>query len=124
VVLSNAEVRSVLAQLDGTCWLMANLLYGSGLRLMEAHRLRIKDLLLDRGEVIVRDAKGGKDRVTVLPAAIIAPLREHLAKLFDRFRRQRKLSEPGVSLPTAIARKYPKAATACAPCRNCWDTPM
>jgi len=56
VVLSTTEVRSVLAQLDGTSWLMANLLYGSGLRLMEAHRLRIKDLLLDRGEVIVRDA--------------------------------------------------------------------
>jgi len=82
VVLSAAEVRSVLAQLDGTCWLMANLLYGSGLRLMEAHRLRVKDLALDRGELIVRDAKGGKDRVTVLPAAIIAPIREHLARLF------------------------------------------
>ncbi len=90
---STTEVRSVLAQLDGTCWPMANLLYGSGLRLMEAHRLRTKDLLLDRGEVIVRDAKGGRDRVTVLPAAIIAPIREHLAKLFDRFRRQRKLRE-------------------------------
>jgi len=111
VVLSTAEVRSVLAQLDGTCWLMANLLYGSGLRLMEAHRLRIKDLVLERGELIVRDAKGGRDRVTVLPAAIIGPIREHLAKLFDRFRRQRKLREPGVSLPTAIARKYPNAAT-------------
>ena len=110
VVLSSAEVRSVLAQLDGTCWLIANLLYGSGLRLMEAHRLRIKDLVLERAEVIVRDAKGGKDRVTVLPAAVAAPLREHLAKLFDRFRRQRKLGEPGVSLPTAIARKYPNAA--------------
>jgi integron integrase len=111
VVLSSAEVRSVLAQLDGTCWLMANLLYGSGLRLMEAHRLRVKDLILDRGELIVRDAKGGKDRVTVLPTALIAPVREHLTKLFDRFRRQRKLREPGVSLPTAIARKYPNAAT-------------
>src|SRR5712664_2758101 len=72
---------SVLAQLDGTCWLIANLLYGSGLRLMEAHRLRIKDIVLERGEVIVRDAKGGKDRVTVLPVAIVAPIREHLAKL-------------------------------------------
>jgi integrase len=60
----------------------------------------------------VRDAKGGKDRVTILPAAIIAPIREHLAKLFDRFRRRRKLREPGVSLPTAIVRKYPNAATA------------
>jgi integron integrase len=110
VVLSATQVHSVLAQLDGTCWLIANLLYGSGLRLMEAHRLRVKDLNLERGEVMVRDAKGGKDRVTVLAATIIAPLREHLAKLFDRFERQRKLREPGVSLPTAFARKYPNAA--------------
>ena len=91
VVLSTAEVR--------------------GLRLMEAHRLRVKDLMIDRGEVIVRDAKGGRDRVTVLPAALVIALREHLAKLFDRFRRQRKLREPGVSLPTAFARKNPHAAT-------------
>jgi integron integrase len=111
VVLSTAEVRSLLAQLDGTCWLIANLLYGSGLRLMEAHRLRVKDVVIERCELIVRQAKGGKDRVTVLPATIIAPLREHLAKLFDRFERQRKLREPGVSLPAALARKYPNAAT-------------
>jgi len=67
VVLSAAEVRAVLAELDGTCWLIASLLYGSGLRLMEAHRLRVKDVVMERGELIVRDAKGGKDRVTVLP---------------------------------------------------------
>jgi site-specific recombinase XerD len=104
VVLSVTEVRSVLAQLDGTSWLIANLLYGSGLRLMEAHRLRIKDLVLERCEVIVRDAKGGRDRVTVLPVSLVAPLRDHLAKLFDRFERQRKLREPGVPLPTALMR--------------------
>jgi integrase len=78
VVLSATEVRSLLAHLDGTSCSIANLLYGSGLRLMEAHRLRIKNLVIERGELIVRDAKGGKDRVTVLPATIIAPLREHL----------------------------------------------
>jgi hypothetical protein len=78
---------------------------------MEAHRLRVKDLVMDRGELIVRDAKGGRDRVTVLPAAIIVPLREHLAKLFDRFEHERKLREPGVSLPSALVRKYPNAAT-------------
>jgi integron integrase len=111
VVLSTAEVHSVLAQLDGTSWLIANLLYGSGLRLMEALRLRVKDLVIERGELIVRDAKGGKDRVTVLPETIIPPMREHLAKQFARFKRQRKLGEPGVSLPTALARKYPNAAT-------------
>jgi integron integrase len=111
VVLSAGEVRSVLAELEGTSWLIVNLLYGSGLRLMEAHRLRVKDLVIERGETIVRDAKGGRDRITVLPDAIVPPLREHLAKLFDRFQRQRKLKEPGVSLPTAFARKYPNACT-------------
>jgi hypothetical protein len=78
---------------------------------MEAHRLRVKDLVIERGELTVRDAKGGQDRVTVLAAAIIAPLREHLAKLHVRFERQRNLGEPGVSLPTALARKYPNAPT-------------
>lgn len=78
---------------------------------MEAHRLRVKDLALERGEVLVRDAKAGKDRVTVLPATLIAPLRDHLSKLFNRFQRQRKLREPGVTLPAALARKYPDAAT-------------
>jgi integrase len=82
-----------------------------GLRLMEAHPLRVKDLVIDRGEIIVRDAKGGKDRVTVLPAAVTAALREHLARLFDRFRRLRKFGEPGVWLPTALERKSPRAAT-------------
>src|ERR1700734_2083684 len=110
VVLSTTEVRAVLAELDGTCWLIASLLYGSGLRLMEAHRLRVKDLVMERGELIVRDAKGGKDRVTVLPETVASPLRQHLAKLFDRFKQQRKLKEPGVSFPTALARKYPNAA--------------
>jgi integron integrase len=111
VVLTPVEVRAVLAHLEGTSWLIANLLYGSGLRLMEAHRLRVKDLVIERGELIVRDAKGGKDRVTVLPASVVAPLREHLAKLFDRFEHQRRMREPGVSLPEALVRKFPNAAT-------------
>jgi integron integrase len=107
VVLTVPEVRAVLAQLDGTPWLYANLLYGSGLRLMEGLRLRIKDLVLERGEIIVRDAKGGKDRVTVLPTAILNPLRIHLAKLHLRFHQQRGSGEPGVTLPAALARKFP-----------------
>jgi integron integrase len=111
VVLSVEEVRSVLAQLDGTCWLLASLLYGCGLRLMEVHRLRIKDLVIERGEVIVRDAKGGKDRVTVLPSRVVPSLQVHLSKLRARFEQERRLREPGVSLPTAIARKYPSAPT-------------
>jgi integron integrase len=110
VVLSREEVRLVLSHLEGTSWLIASLLYGGGLRLMEGIRLRVKDLVIERGEVIVRDAKGGKDRVTVLPAASVAPLRSHLAKLRARFEQQRKLGEPGVSLPAALARKFPGAS--------------
>jgi integrase len=75
VVLSREEVRSLLAELHGTPWLVASLLYGSGLRLMEAMRLRVKDLALERGELIVREGKGGKDRVTMLPVTTSAPCR-------------------------------------------------
>src|SRR5580658_6325068 len=110
VVLSTTEVRAVLAELDGTCWLIASLLYGSGLRLMEAHRLRVKDMVMERRELIVRDAKGGKDRVTVLPGTILHALRAHLQKLHVRFEQQRAAGAPGVSLPTALMRKYPNAS--------------
>jgi integron integrase len=110
VVLTVTEVRSVLAQLDGSAWLFASLLYGSGLRLMEALRLRVKDLVIERGELIVRDAKGGRDRVTVLPASIVDPLRVHLAKLHLRFEQQRRSGEPGASLPSALAYKYPNSS--------------
>jgi integron integrase len=111
VVLTPSEVRSVLAQLEGTTWLVANLLYGSGLRLMESLRLRVKDIGLERCELIVRDAKGGKDRVTVLPGAIRHALTVHLQKLHVRFQQQRAAGAPGVSLPVALARKYPGAST-------------
>jgi len=104
-------VRSLLAALEGTPWLVANLLYGSGLRLIEALRLRVKDLALERGELIVRDGKGGKDRVTVLPATLIAPLRGHLTRLQAWFQEQRRRGEPGVSLPQALGAKYRDAST-------------
>ena len=111
VVLSRAEVRSLLSQLQGAPWLVANLLYGSGLRLMEALRLRVKDLALERGELIVREAKGGKDRVTVLPAVLDPPLRGHLTRLRAWYEEERRRARPGVSVPFALARKYPQAAT-------------
>ena len=111
VVLSRAEVRSLLAHLDGTSWLIASLLYGSGLRLMEGMRLRVKDLALERGELIVREGKGGKDRVTMLPATLVTPLRAHLSRLRAWFEEERRRNQPGVSLPYALARKYPQAAT-------------
>jgi len=111
VVLSREEVKAVLGHLDGTAWLVANLLYGGGLRLMEGLRLRVKDLALDRGEIIVRESKGGKDRVTVLPGTLETPLRAHLGRLRGWFEEERRLGRPGVTLPMALSRKYPNAAT-------------
>ncbi len=111
VVLSRAEVRAVLGQLEGRPWLVANLLYGGGLRLLEALRLRVKDLLLERHELIIRDAKGGKDRVTVLPEALDPALRTHMRQLREWFEAERCRGAPGVSLPQAFARKYRGAAT-------------
>jgi integron integrase len=110
-VLSREEVRSLLAQLQGTRWLVASLLYGSGLRLMEAMRLRVKDLAIERGEVIVREGKGGKDRVTMLPAALENSVRAHLERLRGWYEEERRCARPGVSLPFALARKYPEAGT-------------
>jgi integron integrase len=110
VVLSMTEVRAVLAQLEGVSWLIASLLYGGGLRLTEALRLRVNDLHLECGELVVRSGKGGKDRVTVLPAALIDPLRSHLTKLSVRFERERKLDVPRVSLPVGVSHKYPSRA--------------
>jgi site-specific recombinase XerD len=77
---------------------------------MEALRLRVKDVVIERSELIVRDAKGGKDRVTVLPTSIVDPLRAHLAKLHIRFEQQRRSGEPGASLPSALARKFPNTS--------------
>lgn len=84
VVLTRPEVAAVLQHLDGTSWLMASLLYGAGLRVLECARLRVKDVDLDRREIIVRDGKGRRDRVTLLPESLRKPLGEHL----ERVRRQ------------------------------------
>src|SRR5579863_5867724 len=111
MVLDRSEVQALLAQLHGTPWLVANLLYGSGLRLLEALRLRVKDLALERGELIVREGKGGKDRVTMLPGALDTQLRAHLARLRTWFEEERRREQPGVSLPYRLSRKYPQAGT-------------
>lgn len=81
VVLTRAEVERLLAQLTGTRWLIASLLYGAGLRVMECLRLRVKDVDLSYRQVLVRDGKGGKDRVTILPEKLVAPLRGHLERV-------------------------------------------
>ncbi|HLY53712.1 MAG TPA: integron integrase [Steroidobacteraceae bacterium] len=110
VVLSRADVGALLAQLSGAPWLVASLLYGSGLRLTESLRLRVKDLALERGELIVREAKGGKDRVTMLPGALEPHVRAHLARLRAWYDEERRRQRPGVSLPRALGRKFPDAA--------------
>ncbi|MBS0398922.1 MAG: phage integrase N-terminal SAM-like domain-containing protein, partial [Proteobacteria bacterium] len=111
VVLSRDEARRVLAELRGVPWLVASLLYGSGLRLEEALSVRVKDIDLVRRELIVRKGKGRKDRVTTLPESLRAPLEDHLAKLAEWFANERHLGRPGVSLPGALMHKYPAAST-------------
>ena len=110
VVFTRREVQAVLARLEGTHHLIASLLYGSGLRLMEAVRLRVKDIDFERGEIMVREAKGGRDRVTMLPASMREGLQIHLKRV--RVLHQADLREGfgQVELPFALARKYPQAA--------------
>ena len=81
VVFTRKEMRNILIQLDGVNWILGQLLYGAGLRLMECLRLRVKDIDFDYKQINVRDGKGGKDRITMLPEIIIEPLRRHLEKV-------------------------------------------
>jgi len=109
-VLSPNEVKAVLAQLHGQYRLMGLLLYGSGLRLLECLRLRVKDVDLHYLHIAVRDPKGGRERKTMLPVSLAAPLREHLAKV--KAQHQRDLAEGfgSVYLPDALERKIPSAS--------------
>ena len=109
VVLTRREVASLLARLEGTSWLMAALTYGSGLRLLECLRLRVKDVDFHYKQILVRDAKGQKDRVTVLPHNLIDPLRDHLAKVRELHERDTREGFGEVYLPFALAEKYPSA---------------
>jgi integron integrase len=112
VVLSVTEVKAVLGHLRGEYWLIASLLYGAGLRLLEALRLRVKDIEFEYRQVVVRTGKGSKDRVTVLPDGLIGPLREHLERVEERHRLAKKNGHGGLELPNAIERKYPNASVA------------
>ncbi len=111
VVLTRAEVQQVLTRLSGTEWLIVSMLYGSGMRLGECMQLRIKDLELSRREVFVRDAKGQKDRITILPEALLPHLQAHLAQVRLQFEKDRSEKQPGISVPFVLRRKYPNAAT-------------
>jgi len=109
VVLTIAEVQAVLKGLAGTNWLIASLLYGAGLRLMEAVRLRVKDVEFSRHEIVVREGKGAKDRVTMLPESVIAPLQLHLAKVKSLHKNDVATGGGDVYLPFALDKKYPNA---------------
>lgn len=111
VVLTRDEVRMILAHLDGDRWLIASLLYGSGLRLGECLHLRVQDIELARNEIEVRHGKGGKDRVTMLPSSLKPPFKEHLARVRALHERDVTDGWGRVRLPAALDRKYPSAAT-------------
>jgi integron integrase len=109
VVLTREEVSSLLRELQGASWLMAGLLYGSGLRLLECLRLRIHDVDFGRGEITVRSGKGGKDRRTMLPAGLREPLSLQVELARQLHRRDLVDGFGVVWLPGALARKYPNA---------------
>jgi integron integrase len=110
VVLTRAEAQQVLEGMTGTYQLMAKLLYGSGLRLMECVRLRVKDIDFERREITVRDAKGGHERVTMLPESLVAPLQEHLKRVKLLHDRDLAAGLGQIYLPYALDRKYPSAS--------------
>jgi integron integrase len=125
VVMTREEVKNVLAQLRCDKWLMASLMHGAGLRLFECLQLRIKDIDFSRNELLVRDGKGAKDRVTMLPESLKKPLQKHLGKI--KRIHQKDLAEGWgrVRMPTALDRKYPNAPAEWRwqwvfPQANCW----
>lgn len=109
VVLTHQEVRSILGCLDGSGWLMAMLLYGAGLRLMECLRLRVKDIDFTSNQILVRAGMGDKDRHTMLPAAVKEPLGKHLDRIQRLYQADLERGLGRVSLPNALECKYPNA---------------
>ena len=109
VVLTKDEVKLIINQLKNTNWLIANLLYGAGLRLQEALRLRVKDLDFGFKQIVVCDGKGSKDRFTVLPAKLIEPLQKQLTAAEKLHELDLRSGHGRVYLPFALARKYPNA---------------
>jgi len=109
VVFTKQEAKKILLHLEGTKWLMGNLLYGSGLRLMECVRLRVKDIDFEYNQLVIRDGKGQKDRVTMLPLSLKEPLQRHLAKVKAIHEEDLRAGFGRVHLPFALNRKYPNA---------------
>jgi len=111
VVLSRSEVAAVLQRLQGMPRLMSALMYGAGLRLLECARLRVKDVDFDRGEITVRDGKGRKDRMTLLPSTLPPPLTAYLQRVRRLYEADRLEGAGHVALPDALDRKYPRASS-------------
>jgi integrase len=112
VVFTQSEVKEVLSRLDGVNYLVATILYGAGLRLMDALRLRVKDIDFERNEITVRVGKGHKDRVTMLPQSLKSHLEEHLRRVRVIYEADLRNGFGEVYLPNALERKYPNAASA------------
>ena len=110
VVFSRQEAGAVIEKLSGVYRVIGELLYGSGLRLMECLRLRVKDIDWDYHQIIVQDGKGGKNRVTVLPSTVSEELESHLNHVKKIYEKDRRENKRGVQLPYALERKYPNAA--------------
>ncbi|MGN6520952.1 MAG: integron integrase [Dokdonella sp.] len=110
VVLSKDEVSRLLAAMDGRTWLLASLLYGTGMRLMECLRLRVKDIDFARNEILVCDGKGGKDRRTMLPRSLVEPLQREVERSLRVHATDLAGGFGATRLPHALARKYPRAA--------------
>ena len=109
VVLTRQEVRAIIAGMEGVEQLMATLLYGAGLRLMECLRLRVQEIDFASHQITVRAGKGDKDRVTMLPASVVEPLRKHLEQVKRLYQHDLERGIGGASLPHALERKYPNA---------------
>lgn len=110
VVLSREEAIALLGELTGAHWLMASLLYGTGMRLMECMRLRVKDVDFERAEIVIRQGKGAKDRLTMLPRSLVQPLQAQLAEASRIHERDKAAGFGHVWMPDALARKYPAAS--------------
>lgn len=108
-VFTNEEVKAILAQLNGVPFLVASILYGAGLRLAKALRLRVKDLDFEAAQIIVRDGKGAKDRTTIFPESLCQPLEKHLAQVKFTHEMDLKNGLGEVFLPFALSKKYPNA---------------
>jgi integron integrase len=110
VVLNREEIQAILSRLNGTNWLIASLLYGTGMRIMECLRLRVQGVDMKRKEILIRDGKGAKDRVTMLPVSLVQPLEAHLVKVREWHQSDLAAGYGSVYLPHALERKYPNAA--------------